>query len=398
MRAGDIGVRSLQDWAAPVDGVRRPVPARARPGRPGAGPPPRLPGGPRGRGRCCGRLPRPGRRRSSRARGSTFPNPLGLAAGFDKNAVGIDGAGRARLRPRRGRHGHRPSRSPATRGRGCSGCPPTGRSSTGWASTTTAPRWSRARLAGLAVAAARAADAGPRRQHRQDQGRARGRPGRGRGRLRAERRACSRRTPTTWSSTSPRRTPRACAACRRSSSSARCSTRCAPPPTTRAPGGGCRCWSRSPPTSPTTTCSPSPTSPSTAGSTGSSRPTPRSPATGSRADPAEVEEVGAGGLSGAPLTRPGRRGAAAAARPGRARPHADRRRRHHHRRGRARPARRRRHPAAGLHRLRLRGTRCWPRRVAPRARHELHRPSADRPAPRHRASCWPPAGSAATTT
>ncbi len=40
---------------------------------------------------------------------------LGLAAGFDKNAVRHRRAGRAGLRLRRGRHGHRPSRSRATR-------------------------------------------------------------------------------------------------------------------------------------------------------------------------------------------------------------------------------------------------------------------------------------------
>ena len=38
------------------------------------------------------------------ALGLTFPSPLGLAAGFDKNAVGIDALARPRLRARRGRH------------------------------------------------------------------------------------------------------------------------------------------------------------------------------------------------------------------------------------------------------------------------------------------------------
>ena len=52
------------------------------------------------------------------------------------------------------------------------------------------------------------------RQHRQDQGRARGRRGRRARRLRQVAPGCSRRTPTTSSSTSARRTPRGCATCR----------------------------------------------------------------------------------------------------------------------------------------------------------------------------------------
>ena len=102
------------------------------------------------------------------------------------------------------------SRSRATRGRGCSGCRPTGRSSTGWASTTTAPRWSPGGSRAPATARPRSV---ARRQHRQDQGGARG-PRRSATTRRAP--ACSRRTPTTWWSTSARRTPRACATCRRS--------------------------------------------------------------------------------------------------------------------------------------------------------------------------------------
>ncbi len=43
----------------------------------------------RAAGPVLGRLPRPGA--PVEALGLTFPNPLGLAAGFDKNAVGIDG-------------------------------------------------------------------------------------------------------------------------------------------------------------------------------------------------------------------------------------------------------------------------------------------------------------------
>ena len=82
------------------------------------------------------RRPRPGaahlRRRRPRARatrscgprcsGCDLPGPVGLAAGFDKNAVAHRRPGDARLRLRRDRHGHRRSRSRATRSRGSSGC------------------------------------------------------------------------------------------------------------------------------------------------------------------------------------------------------------------------------------------------------------------------------------
>ena len=63
-----------------------------------------------------------------------------------------------------------------------------------------------------------------RRQHRQDQARRRGRRAR---RLRARAPSGSRRSPTTWSSTSARRTRRACATSRPSTSCARCSRPCA---------------------------------------------------------------------------------------------------------------------------------------------------------------------------
>ena len=76
--------------------------------------------------------------------GIEFPNAFGLAAGFDKNAKAVPGAAGAGLRPRRDRHGDRRGRSPATRGRACSASSTIARSSTGWASTTTAPpRWPR---------------------------------------------------------------------------------------------------------------------------------------------------------------------------------------------------------------------------------------------------------------
>ena len=105
----------------------------------------------------------------------------------------------------------------------------------------------------------------------------------------------------------------------------------------------------------TRTCSRSPTSPSTSGSTASSPPTPRSRATASPRRAEQVEAAGAGGLSGPPAAGAGHRGDPPAARPGRPGPDADRRRRHHHARGRPRAAGRGSRPAAGLHRLRLRG-------------------------------------------
>ena len=69
----------------------------------------------------------PARRPPVTAMGLEFPNRLGLAAGFDKNAVGIDGSlrsGSASSRSAPSPH----SRSPATRSRGCSGCRRTTRS------------------------------------------------------------------------------------------------------------------------------------------------------------------------------------------------------------------------------------------------------------------------------
>ena len=75
--------------------------------------------------------------------GLTFPNPVGLAAGFDKHAEVIDRAAAARLRLRRGGRRDAASRSRAIRGRGCSGSMPTRRSSTASASTAMASRRSR---------------------------------------------------------------------------------------------------------------------------------------------------------------------------------------------------------------------------------------------------------------
>ena len=81
------------------------------------------------------------------ALGLTFPGPLGLAAGFDKEARAYrcwapSASASSRSAPSRARL------SRAIRSRGCSGCPRTGRCSTGWASTTRDRRRSRARLRG----------------------------------------------------------------------------------------------------------------------------------------------------------------------------------------------------------------------------------------------------------
>ena len=70
--------------------------------------------------------------------GSSSPNPLGLAAGFDKNAEAVGAAARAPASASSRSAPRRRCRSRATRGRGSSGWPRTGRRSTASASTTTA--------------------------------------------------------------------------------------------------------------------------------------------------------------------------------------------------------------------------------------------------------------------
>ena len=93
----------------------RPLLFRARPGaRPRAGD--RLPR--RSPRPVLGRLRRPpdgGGRLAQEVLGSRFPNPVGLAAGFDKRAGAVPGLAGARLRLLRGRHDHRPraARQPA---------------------------------------------------------------------------------------------------------------------------------------------------------------------------------------------------------------------------------------------------------------------------------------------
>ena len=75
-----------------------------------------------------------------RAFGLDFPNPLGIAAGFDKNAAVAGRAAPPRLRLRRDRHGDAARRRPAIRGRAFSGSPRTRPSSTVSASTMRAAR------------------------------------------------------------------------------------------------------------------------------------------------------------------------------------------------------------------------------------------------------------------
>ena len=311
-RRGDIGVRSLQDWAAPARRRRRlTVTAYQRlfehgfaPPRPRAGPPPGLP-------------------RAS-ARGGPGAAPAAAAP-----ARPVDGDGPARSRTR---SGWRPAstRTPSASTPSAASGSATSRSARSPAAPSPATRTPRLfRLVadravvnrmgfnndGAEVVAARlrrrAADrrrrrAGARRQHRQDQGRARGRRGGRARRLRDARPACSRPTPTTSSSTSARPTPPACAACRRSSGSARCSSTCAGSPTASRDRRGCRCWSRSPPTSPTTTSSPSPTSPWTIGLDGIVATNTTISRDGLRSHPDEVADGRRRGALRAPADRPRR--------------------------------------------------------------------------------------------
>ena len=96
--------------------------------------------------------------------GLRFRNRVGLGAGFDKDGVAHRGLGGARVRVRRARHRHAACRRRGIRGRGSPACRATGRSSTGWASTTPAPR--RCAQPDPRCAAAAARRLRRRRQHR----------------------------------------------------------------------------------------------------------------------------------------------------------------------------------------------------------------------------------------
>ena len=166
-----------------------------------------------------GRRPRVQGPHARRVMGLDFPGLLGLAAGFDKNARRHRRAGQHGLRVRRDRHRHggAAARQPeATAG------PPAGRPRGGQ------PDGLQQRRRRGGRAPARRAPAGPHRPSRSAY-RSASTSARPRWCPRSTpsattRRAppCSRRTPTTWSSTSPRRTLPGCATCRPSSGSSRC--------------------------------------------------------------------------------------------------------------------------------------------------------------------------------
>ena len=152
--------------------------------------------------------------------GLTFPNVLGLAAGFDKNAVGIDALGALGFghvevgtvtgEPQPGNPKPRLFRLPADR----AVVNRMGFNNDGAEAVA-------ARLAARESPLCGRRRSGPRRQHRQDQGRAGGRGACGDYEKSAP--GCSRRTPTTWSSTSARPTRPDCATCRPSRSWSRSS-------------------------------------------------------------------------------------------------------------------------------------------------------------------------------
>jgi len=68
--------------------------------------------------------------------GLNFPNPVGLAAGLDKNGEYIDALGALGFRLRRDRQPSRRARSRAIPSRACFACRRRRPSSTAWASTT----------------------------------------------------------------------------------------------------------------------------------------------------------------------------------------------------------------------------------------------------------------------
>ena len=344
---------------------------RPDPGRPRARPPPRVRGHPRRPAAASTRRRTPDAAPvhahgadASRTRSGWRPASTRTPSASTRWPRSASGTSRSAPSPA--------SRSRATRGRGCSGCPPTGRSSTGWASTTTAPRrWPRrlAQRRAAGVAAGRRA----RRQHRQDQGRARGRRGRGARRLhqvgppaRAARRLPGRQRQLAehpGPAQPPGRRPAGAAAGRRTPGGRRRADRT------------CRCWSRSPRTWPTTTSPPSPTWPCAVGSTASSPPTPPISRDGLRTPAAEVEAVGAGGLSGAPLAERSLEVLRCCTDGRRRRPHPDLGRRDHHRRTTPAPGSRPVPPSCRPTPASSTAGRGWPRRIArrPRPRREsLH--------------------------
>ena len=164
------------------------------------------------------------------------------------------------------------------------------------------PRARAARRRATATSAGRATGRCSGRQHRQDQGGARGRRGGGAGRLREERAAARavRRLPRRQRQLAQHPRPAQPAGGRAARAAARARTPHGR--RGRADARGCRCWSRSPPTSPTTTCSPSPTSPCAIGLDGIIATNTTISRDGPAHRPAAGRAIGAGGLSGAPLT------------------------------------------------------------------------------------------------
>ena len=157
--------------------------------------------------------------------GRRFANPIGLAAGFDKNAVAVRGADAAGLRLRRDRHGHaaaaarQSAAAPVPPGAGPRGHQPA------WASTT--PAWTPICVE-LAALADRRGAAGRQCRHQQGGRRSGARLPRADRRRRAA-------SPTTPSSTSPRPTRPGCATCRARRS---CARSCAPSRAGAEPAAG----------------------------------------------------------------------------------------------------------------------------------------------------------------
>ena len=227
--------------------------------------------------------------------------------------------GRARLRPRRDRHRHRRAAAGQPDSRGCSGCPPTAPWSTGWASTTTAPRWSpggwrsarpRPRADSTAV------PSGARRQHRQDQGGARGRQAVARLREVSARLLAPYADYLVVNVSSPEH-PRAARPPGRREARAAAGAPSARPPTTSPTGRGAAAGQDRPRPRRRRRARRRRPRRSRSASTGSSPPTPRSAATAWPPTGRQVEAIGAGGLSGTPADRALARGAAAAQGPGR---------------------------------------------------------------------------------
>ena len=224
MIAGDIGVRSLQDWAEGSPAAAGPgcrvtaLPTRCsttcftridpeRAHRAG------LPGGAGGAaGARPARLPQ---RRSTPVQrdGADLPQRARAGGRLRQERRRHRRAGRARLRPRRGRHRHRRAAARQPDSPGCSGCTADravvnrmGFNNDG-AEVGRAPARRTARVersAPPATPGARASTSArprwcPRTTRRRCWRTTRRAPG------------CSRRTPTTWSSTSPRPTRPACA-------------------------------------------------------------------------------------------------------------------------------------------------------------------------------------------